>query len=361
MTSQFDFLNATDVDFQSAEDFISYIENDVDLKEVPSDLNFVGSASDHLSRDAFLASIGDTFEVISENDNLYLLTADTGEEVIPYYVYFDEDFPIFVTTANITDEMPPTINEYLRSGQNVGRFWLSHRQMNNIYADLVSRYDNLLVPFFSATRSPHSDTPAQKRPDMNRRITYYADDGLETYRELRYKYGVLPSILEFELPNRFKFKVKDRGVFTHERGSVKPLWNLLKREVDRKREVKNVIDTGNYGNTQSSIFDSSISVSTPWAINVGGNGIQADRLNTFEGYLEASDLEFGVSEYVAEPEIPGFEAELIDDTRYERTKLKTRGDTVRVYPRELTDLDQSFRIFNFVSDHFGPKCKPVEV
>lgn len=361
MTSRFDFLDATDVNFGSPDDFIRYIDNEVNLDEIPKELNFVGSASDHLTRESFIESISQSFEILSENDDLYLLKADTGETTVPYYVYFDEHFPIFVTIANITDEMPPTINEYLRNGPNVGRFWLSHRQMDTIQSDLISRYSNLLIPFFSATRSPHSDTPAEKRPNIDRRITYYADDGLETYREMRYKYGVLPSILKFELPNQFKFKVKDKGVFTHESGKVRPLWKLLKRQIERKREIKDVINTGNYGDTESNVFDSSISVSTPWAIDVGGNGIQAERLGTFESHLERSELEFGVSEYVAEPEIPSFEAELIDDSRYERTKLKTRGDTVRVYPRELTGLDQSFRIYNFISDHFGPNCEPVEV
>jgi hypothetical protein len=41
--------------------------------------------------------------------------------------------------------------------------------------------------------------------------------------------------------------------------------------------------------------------------------------------------------------------------------MKTKGDEVRVFPREMTDIDQSLRIFNFISDHFDSDCTPKTV
>jgi len=361
MTSPFDFLDAIDRRFQSSDDFISYVEESVDLDDLSDGLNIVGAINDHAKRSPFINSLESHFDVLDSSGDLYLLRADTGEGYVPYYVYFDEKFPVFFTTANITNEMPPTINQYLRNTHKVGRFWLSKRQMEDLRKDIVSEFEDILIPFFSAKRTPGSEIPSQKRPNVDRSITYYADDGLETYREMRYQYGVLPRILEFERPNHFKFRVKNRGVFVHERGSVSEMWKILKKEQQRKEEIKSIIDTGELEQSQSSIFEEqTISVSRPWGIKAK-DGIKPNAVRNFENHLQETSLEFGISEFDPSPEIPGFEAELIDNTSFETTRLMSSGDTVRVYPRELTDVDQSFRIYNFVSDHFGPKCEAVRV
>ncbi|WP_283403828.1 hypothetical protein [Halorubrum sp. DM2] len=355
-------MDAVDRDFSSADDFVSYLEKDYNLGEVPESVNFIGAINDCRSEKAFIDSLGSHFDRVDSTGDLYLLKGDTGEEYVPYYVYVDDEFPVFITTANITDEMPPTINSYLQQSKDVGRFWLSKRQMEALREELISRYDgDILIPFFSAKRGMFSEIGARKRPGTKRRITYYADDGLETYREMRMEYGVLPTILEFERPNHFKFRVKDKGVFVHESGSVQELWRTLKKETEHKSRIKEYIDTGEATEPESTVFQNkTISVSRPWGIKVDP-GLHRDHLDGFKSHLQNEELEFGVSEYNSYPEIPSFDAELIDHSSYETTKLMTKEDTIQVYPRELTDVDQSFRIYNFVSDHFGPKCEPVAV
>lgn len=361
MTSTFDFLNAMDHDFESANHLIRYIEDEVDLTGLSTGMNLVGSVNDYPQSDSFIDSLGSYFDLINSSGDLHLLKASVDDKAIPYYVYFDETFPIFLTTANITDEMPPTINAYLRNTPNVGRFWLSQRQMEEIRKNIIANHNDVLIPFFSANRTPSSEIPANRRPDVNRSITYYADDGRETYREMRHQYGVLPRILEFERPNHFKFRIKNRGVFVHERGSIEELWKAFQREKDRKKRVKSIIDTSNLTEKRSGVFENAkISVSEPWAIEVN-SGIEAGQVKNFRSHLNQMELEFGVSEYDSSPSIPSFEAELIDSTSFETTRLMSNGDTIRIYPRELTDIDQSFRIYNFVSDHFGPNCRAVEV
>jgi len=361
MTSAFDFLSAMDHDFDSADDLVNYVESDVEIQDLSDGLNLVGAVNDYSSESAFVDSLESHFEIINSTGNLYLLKASVDNRTIPYYVYAEGSFPVFFTTANITDEMPPTINEYLRETHNVGRFWLSQRQMEEIRKGIVGEYDDVLIPFFSANRTPSSEIPAQKRPNVSRSITYYADDGRETYREMRHQYGVLPRILEFERANHFKFRVKNRGVFTYKRGSITQLWEAFQEEKQRKQRIKSIIDTGELREGESDFFKGEhISVSEPWGVEVT-DGIEPAHIQKFNDHLTQMELEFGVSEYNASPSIPGFEAELIDSNSFETTRVMSSGDTVRIYPRELTDIDQSFRIYNFLSDHFGPNCRPTEV
>jgi hypothetical protein len=238
---------------------------------------------------------------------------------------------------------------------------LSQRQIDEIRKGLVTDYDDILIPFFSAKRSPDSNINARRRPKTTRSLQYRADDGLETYREMRFNYGVLPRIMTFERPNHFKFRVKQEGIFIHQSGSIMELWNSLQNQINRAENIVEYSNTGGYGEVTSTFFENKeIRVSSPWAIEVK-DGIQSEPLDNFREHMNESFWEFGVSEYHALPEVPSFKAEIIDENRYERTILRSKDDDIRVFPRELTDIDQSVRIFNFISDHFDSDCIAREV
>jgi hypothetical protein len=361
MSEETDYLLAMDRNFSTVGDFVDYLEKDFSIGSMPGEFNIFGAVNNLPSKQEFTDSITAAFDTIDSTGNLYLITTTVENERVYYYVYMDEDFPIFFTRANKTDQIPPTIGAFLQNKFNVGRLMLSQRQIDELRKELVSDYEDLLIPFFSAKRTPDSNISARRRPNTTRSLQYRADDGLETYREMRFNYGVLPRIMTFERPNHFKFRVKQDGIFVHQSGSILELWNSLQEQIDRAENIVEYSNTGGYGEVTSSFFeDKQIRVSSPWGIEVQ-DGIQSAALDNFRQHMDDGFWEFGVSEYHARPEIPSFEAEIIDENRYERTILRTKDDTIRVFPRELTDIDQSVRIFNFVSDHFDSDCVAREV
>lgn len=361
MTTESDYLDAMDREFSSLEDFIQYLENDYKIGLQPGEFNILGAVNNLPSKKDFADSITAVFKELDSTGDLYLLTTTVEEERVYHYVYMDEKFPVIFTKANKTDQIPPTIGRFLQNKHNVGRLLLSQRQIDEIRKNIVSKYEDLLVPFFSAKRTQDSNIEARRRPNTNRSLQYRADDGLETYREMRFNYGILPRIMTFERPNHFKFRVKQEGVFVHQSGSIIELWNFLQQQINRAEKIVDCSNTGGYGEVTSSFFDDKeIHVSSPWAIEVE-DGIKGPALENFKEHMNDSFWEFGVSEYNAYPEVPSFEAELIDEIKYERTILKTKEDSIRVFPRELTDVDQSVRIFNFISDHFDSDCRARKV
>lgn len=361
MTEETDYLHAMDRDYSSISDFVEYLEKDYDIGSMPGEFNILSAVNNLPSKQEFADSITAAFDTIDSTGDLHLITTTVEDERVYYYVYMDEDFPIIFTKANKTDQIPPTIGDFLQTKFNVGRLMLSPRQIDEIRKDLVSEFNDLLIPFFSAKRTPDSNISARRRPNTTRSLQYRADDGLETYREMHFNYGVLPRIMTFERPNHFKFRVKQEGIFVHQSGSILKLWNALQRQIDRAENIVEYSNTGGYGEVTSSFFeDKEIHVSSPWGIKVK-DGIQGAALDNFREHLDDDFWEFGVSEYYARPQVPSFEAELIDENRYERTILRTKDDTIRVFPRKLTDIDQSVRIFNFISDHFNSDCVAREV
>lgn len=359
--TEFDFLDAQDRTFDSEQDFIEYIDNDVTLSDLDGKLNIIGSVNDYPNKVQFEKALSFGFEPIWKSDDLRLLVAHTDSKAIPYYVYLDDEFPLFFTTANITDEMPPTIEQFLQRDPRLGRFWLSMEQMELLRQEITSKYDDLIIPFFTGHRSKFTDIPAEKREDLERTMSYWARDGRQVYKEMRSKYGILPKNILFERPNHFKFGIKQEGVFKHRQGSVKETWNLYRSERERKKIVKKAIDTGGYDDeTQSILFEGrTLATSRPWGIETKEFGVAA--IDNFESRVSEDRWEFGVSAYKSKTEIPGFDAHLIDSNSYVRTKLRGRHDSIRIYPDEDSGIDQHIRIYNLVQDHFDPSCKAIAI
>jgi hypothetical protein len=360
--SESDFLYAIEKDFTDRSNFINYVDKSYKTGNNSGEFNIIGAVNNLVGgKQAFLSELQEHFVFLNASEDLYLLRTSVDNEPVYSYIYLDDDVPVFFTNANKTDEIPPTIWRFLRQTQDVGRLMLSERKVDEIRQEVIAENKNVIIPYFSARRSQDSPIEARRRKNTERSVQYRAVDGLETYREMRYNYGILPRIMTFELPNQFKFRIKADGTFVHQKGGIQTLWDCLDQEIKRVKTMKKYANTAQYGKADSSFFGKNkFDVSTPWAIHVD-QGIHADDLDNFRTHLDEKFWEFGVSEYNAYPEFSSFEAEVIDESTNERTTMKTKGNDVRVFPRELTDIDQSLRIFNFISDHFNSECTPKQV
>ncbi|AEM58403.1 hypothetical protein HISP_14350 [Haloarcula hispanica N601] len=357
-----DFLGVSDIEFDSRDDFISNIDKKYRLEKLGGGFNIIAAVNNREDPSEFFDLLKQQFNVLERNGDLIRIHTTIDGEPVYSYVFLDEIAPIFLTQANKTDQIPPTIIKFLQSTQDIGRLMLSKREIDETRKRIVSEYDNVIVPYFSAKRSVDEPITAKKRPDTKRSIQYRATDGLETYREMRFNYGVLPRIMTFECPNEFKFKIKEDGTFVHVRGGIRTIWNCLQRQIERVEEVVEYANTGSYGETESEIFadDDKFTVSKPWAVEVT-EGISSKQIETLPSQLDDSFWEFSVADYYSQPEVNSFEAEVIDETTHERTTLKSKGNDIRIFPREFTDVDQSLRLYNFITDHFDADCKPKKV
>ncbi|ELY79881.1 hypothetical protein [Natrinema pallidum] len=357
-----DFLGLSGLEFESRESFISYLDQQYRQEKLTGSFNIIAAVNNLDDPAKFAPLLKQRFNVLEENDDLLRIHTTVDEEPVYSYIFLDNTAPIFLTNANKTDQIPPTIIRFLQETQNVGRLMLSKREIDETRKAIVSEHENVMIPFFSARRSADEPITAQRRPDTERSIQYRANDGLETYREMRYNYGVLPSIMTFECPNQFKFKIKSDGTFVHSKGGLETLWGCLKQEIERVEEVVRYANTGSYEQTESAFIseEEQFTVSRPWAVEIE-EGISAEPIKSLPTQLNSSFWEFSVADCYLQPEIRSFEAEVIDDTTQERTTMKTKGNDIRIYPREFTDVDQSLRLYNFISDHFDADCKPKKV
>lgn len=357
---QIDFLDAMEREFDSRQDFVDYLQADADLENRKENLNLVGTVSGH-DRSSFIQSLEPSFDIFEESENLLLLWAPS--ERISYYVTLDDmEFPIFFTAANKTDQIPETVGKYLMEDPLMSRMWVGKREMERLREHMVGEHESLIIPEFTAKRSKHSDVPAKKRPNYDRTIRYWADDGLEVFRHSKSRWGVLPTNIQYEVPNQFKCQVTQKGVFTSIKSGVKELSDLIDMSVTRLRIIKNVIDTAEYEDEVSNgeLDDTTFSYSKPWAIKLDERPTRAD-IEHFEGNLKASDLQFRLLDFKSNKERHSFDAELMDKKNYGRTDMRTKEDSIRIFPNGPSYIDESIRIYNFVNDHIDPNLEAIEV
>lgn len=353
-----DFLDAIDREYSGLDDFTQYIKNEVDIQDINGNLSIIGSIRDFGSNKEFTDSLGRHFEVMDRSGDLMLLWS--GNKGISHYVYLNGEFPIFFTTARKTEDLPETIWNYLREEKEMSRMWIAKRQMENLRKNIVREHPEVIIPYFTGNRSRYSDVEAERRPGYKRTIQYYGKDGLSTFKEMKYQYGILPTNLQFEKANAFKFRVKQSGIFTINKAGIPEVLDIIKDSIDRLSAIKKIIDTSDFDERENNFADGNLTHSKPWGVEALG-GISENDIDHFEDKIELDEWEFALSRFTPSVEETGFDAELIDEYNYGETSIKTKEDVIRVYPRKTTGIDQSVRIYNFVNDHIDPNCEPVQI
>lgn len=359
-TKAVDFFGIEDRVFESLPDVTTYISREVDLGDINGDLSIIGSVSDFVSVDEFIQSAEAHFKVVQKNRNLILLDAKRFD--VPYYVYWDDNFPIWFTTGRKTEDLPKTIDEYLLSEPRLGRLWISKREMENLRRRIIEGYPDVMMTYFTARRSRQSDIEAQRRPDVERTFQYYGKDALETFNEIKVQYGVLPTNLKFEKANEFKFRVTQKGIFTIKYGGIDEVLTVIQESINRLQSVKNAIDSSTFSSSSNKFVQgTSIPVSKPWAINLTSE-IQQGDVERFQSE-ELDNWEFSITDLRSsfDYDPPVLQSTLLDTRTYGESYLHSKNNSLRVYPREGTGIDQSLRIFEFVKDQIDPSAEATPV
>lgn len=360
-TQTTDFFQVGERQFESLEELTDHVSTVVDLGDLEGgDLSVIGTITGYETFEELLGSVEPEFQVLNRNGQLAHLYA--REQSLPYYVYWHPDFPVWFTTGRKTEEIPETIGRFLRSRNRIGRLWINKREMEDLRQSLVASHERILMTYFTATRSRHSNVPADRRPDVDRTFQYYGRDALATFEEIKYEYGVLPTNLKFEKSDQFKFRVTNRGVFTIKQGGLNEVLEVIQSSIERLAEVKEAIDSSKYQVVENKFVEGGeLPQSRPWAINLDSHITVQDVDKFNDQTLE--EWEFHLSELSEsfDSEVPHFKAKLRDKETLEEVFVRSNRSTIRVYPREGTGIGQSIRLFEFIADQIDPSAYASEV
>lgn len=346
-------------EFSSLESFLSYLREGSELKRTSGYFHLVGALSDFESKSDILDSLDNYFEYVDRTGDLVKLFPHNHSE--KQFLYLDDDTPVFFTRGRKKD-LDNTIFPYLRKERHLSRLFINKKEMEDLRKTVSSSYPDIRLSEFYAKRSHQTDIDARIRPQTKRTLQYVGNDGMKAFQEFKHNYGVLPTFMKFNQGSRFKFSISRKGVFSLNDGGVDEAYDLIQQTMSRLKIVKRAISTSNYRIEENrfSAGNKSVKMSVPWELKLSKTLTEA-HAEIFREHIE-QDRGLQLSSFERDTNPVFLKAKLLDDKNYRSITVRSnRDDRLRVYPYDKKDLDQSFRIWDFVQDHIDSSVEAVSL
>jgi hypothetical protein len=279
---------------------------------------------------------------------------DDGDRRAQFYMAFDDetDIVLFYSDMRKTEEIEGTLGRFLRITQGIHYLFVSPQTLQTIREQIIEEEPAAQISEFVAKRTERTETEATYRPEFARTINYYGDDGLEALREMERYYGVLPRIMEFNVPGGLQFRVNREGVFKLANGDLSELYEYIQLCIEKALEVKEAYEDAKFQMVPVS-KRLSIATSEPVVIELQ-NQLQYHEVGSFKSSLQRNNYVV-LDSYIEEGSLY-FLSKIIDETktacsvlRRARTRSESSPRTRRTSDRS-TDSMRSFRIAS-TSEH----------
>lgn len=347
------------VDSQEFADRLSFNQYLADNYESLTDRDlYILTGLAEQSRSAFLEVLRDDgyrvseeFGAVTKIEKRY----DEGSKRGQFYMTFDDETGIvlFYTDMRKTEEIESTLEKFLRGTQGVHYLFVSPQILQTIREQIVEGEPSAQITEFVAKRTERTETEATYRPEFARTINYYGDDGLESLREMERNYGVLPRIMEFDIPGGLNFRVNREGIFKLVDGDLTELFEYIRLCIEKALEVKAAYEDARF--EMVPVSDRlSIATSEPVAIGLK-NPLQYHEVGAFKSSLQNND--YVVLDSYAEEGSLYFSSKIIDETKNSVFRIKANENEIRVFPQEEKDLGSFYRFYEFIQDSIDERAQ----
>lgn len=295
------------------------------------------------------------WEFTGKYDEIYKITNEYRKGYrADCYLSFDRKEQVFLlyTDQRKTEEIEDGIEPFLSNTRGVHYLYISPRVLRTFRESLVEDFSSTMVTEFVAKRTERTKTSAEYRPDARRTFNYYGEDGLETLREVERDYGVLPHIMQINIPGKLKFRVDKDGLFNLQKGSLTLLFEHIRQCVESSLEIKEA-----YNNTRFQMLDVSetfkMPTSKPATINLR-NHLEYSELNDIkesfqeEGYIP-------IDSYSEEGSL-FFSSTIFDDNNNASFDLRVNEDEIRIFPNEDHDIGTFYQFVEFIQNSLDERA-----
>lgn len=275
-----------------------------------------------------------------------------------FYLHYDDSehsggVALFYTDQRKTEEIEGTIIPILEDSSGLYYLNVSPSLFRSIRQELIAQDESSRIIEFVAHRSKDSDYPCRIRPEVTRTINYYGDDGFQALEELEQNYGVRPRYLKFDVPNRARFKITRKGVFTLISGSLDVLFDYVEFCVQKALEVKREYDASSFEMLPTT-ETLQVPSSEPADIRLSGQ-LNFSQVSEIQDHMESTDWVF-VNTFKQEGSVY-FSGEVYDQQKRERFRMKATDERIRVFPQEEEGgLGSFLRFYEFVQNHVDPEA-----
>lgn len=296
------------------------------------------------------------WEFTERYGHVRLIEHEYGEGFAKAYLSFDEKSGVFFlyTDQRKNKEIDDEVLPLLVDTEGVHYLYIGPRIIRNLCDEIEYEWESSKVTTFIAKRTSGTDIGAKRRPDTNRTINYYGDDGMKALGEVERDYGVLPHTVEIHIPTEVRFRVNKEGVFALKYGRMSTLFDYMNSCINQTLAMKKEYDE------------------TDFKILKAGNGYEipeskpatielSDSLttSTLREVREAiSDGGYTMLDVYIDETSPTLTAKVFDSEENLFFNLKVDSTSVRVYPREESEISVFLRFFEFIQSEIDDRAKP---
>lgn len=141
----------------------------------------------------------------------FKMSYNHNHQPVEYFVYEIEKGLLMFFSLSKREEYNSTLKPFVRRTNGITHMWLPNHSFEAAIKFIKSNY-NAYIYSFTARRPWSSTYPAKIRPDMSRVIRYSGEDADYSLKELREVYGVLPTLVDFQIESD-KIRITNDGFF----------------------------------------------------------------------------------------------------------------------------------------------------
>lgn len=299
------------------------------------------------------------FHYIESNNNFHTfktyyskldeISKKTVKIEVEYKMYIDNERGIllFFTTSNKGD-VEKTLIKLIENQYGFYYTFLSPKVFESIEESIFSENYNTIIPYFTVIRKPHYKFKCRIRPDEERTFTYQSgSDGKETLEEFKQYYGMLPRVMEFQIPNVIDFRIDYRGIFSFKGGKIDYIDKLINFIVSKIMESKKIID-----NSKLDIVEIETKYKRIFLPKVSSCSIKFSKKIVFEEienliFLLSKEGKFVVTNSYTERGSLLWSATISDYQKNSIFNIRSNEDRIFVLPRYETKFDSLLRFYQF--------------
>lgn len=341
--------------FDSRARFHRFLSENCD-EVVEGNLYICAGITDH-SEDEFVEAIErEGWERTESHGHIGLIETEFRDSSAKAYLSFDEELGLFFlyTNQRKSEEIDKAVLPLLRDTDGLHYLYVGPRIIRNLCEDIKYEKDASKVTTFIAKRTPGTEIGARRRPETNRTINYYGDDGMEALGEVERDYGVLPHTVEIAIPTQVRFRVNKQGVFTLKNGKISTLFEYMNTCIEQTLAMKQeydetdfeVLQVGNGYDVPES-KPATIELSQPLTLQ----DLRQTRETIDNGDYTLLDVYLDESSTV-------LSAKVFDSEKNLFFNLEITPSKLRVFPREESEMEVFIRFFEFVQTEIDDQATP---
>lgn len=145
-----------------------------------------------------------------------------GEKENEYYIMeYRKGLILLYTTAN-QETYEQNLGKRIEKSIGVTKMWIPPESFNMFWNSILQE-TNGYVYRFSSEKGSYAIYPAQRRPEVKRRLSYTGEDATESLQELTELYGVVPYSVYIRASQSLKLHMTNDGLYSAQKASSRAI------------------------------------------------------------------------------------------------------------------------------------------